>query len=475
MSRMPRPPASFRKKVFGLLAILALAALLRLFGLNAEFWFDEIVTVQYQVRKPVAELIGQYESANNHVLNSLLSYACVAVGGERPWVVRLPAVLFGIAGVWAFYFVSRLFWERHVALLGTFLFAVSYHHVYYTQNARGYSAFVFFALLATGMLIRLLRVEHGRWTTGYGLGYAVALGLGTYALLLMGFVLLGHACALLAGRRWRALLWLGAGVLLALLFYAPMAPGLAAYYREHPSYTGHPVFSLAFAHELRPLAVPLVIGGLVVPLLLARLARGQPLVGALLLLPLVFTVLLTVLRGQGVHPRSFIYGLPLGYLFLTAALEWAWLRFRPMAWAGVALIAVVSLVLLGRYYPLPKQGFLQGLDYIARHRGPNDDRIGLSLGGKAARFYDPAVVLINSPEELEAWLQEAKYPTWVLYTFEQDLRGSEPALHDWVTSATVRQATFPGVIGDGAVHVHLWLPAETPGKIQALMSPDRKR
>ncbi|MFN2507470.1 MAG: glycosyltransferase family 39 protein, partial [Chthoniobacterales bacterium] len=69
-------------------------------------------------------------------MNSLLAHAASAIFGERPWTVRLPSVVFGIAGVWAFYFVARQIWQRGVALSGTFLFAVSYHHIYYTQMAR---------------------------------------------------------------------------------------------------------------------------------------------------------------------------------------------------------------------------------------------------------------------------------------------------------------------------------------------------
>ena len=38
------------------------------------------------------------------------------------------------------------------------------------------------------------------------------------------------------------------------------------------------------------------------------------------------------------------------------------------------------------------------------------------------------------------------------------MRQSAPELYDWLMTATTHQATFPGVIGDGAVHVRLWLP-----------------
>jgi uncharacterized membrane protein len=42
--------------------------------------------------------------------------------------------------------------------------AVSYHHIFFSQNARGYSAALFFALATSGLLIRALWDDRGwRW------------------------------------------------------------------------------------------------------------------------------------------------------------------------------------------------------------------------------------------------------------------------------------------------------------------------
>ncbi|HEY6120007.1 MAG TPA: glycosyltransferase family 39 protein, partial [Pyrinomonadaceae bacterium] len=419
---------------------------------------DEIATVIGYVRLPAHEIMQRYETANNHVMNSLLAHASAAIWGERPWAIRLPSIIFGIAGVWAFYFLARQIWAGRMALLGTFMFAVSYHHVYYTQNARGYSAFVFFALLATGLLLRLLRTDATQSTLRYAVAYTVAVGLGMYALLLMVFVVLGHGCVLLLARRWGALGWLLAGIALALLLYAPMTQSLIAYFSERPSETGQLLFSTAFAREIKPIVLLLVVGAIVMPALLWRLARRQPLAAGLLVLPLMFNIVVPAWRGQGMHPRSLIYGLPVAYFFLMEGMDWARLRSRWIPWIVVSVVTIVSLVMLGRYYPLPKQGFQQALTYIAAHRGPTDNRIGLTLGGKAARFYDPSLVLIEDSGQLHQWLKTAHNPTWILYTFENDMRQSAPELYDWLMTATTHQATFPGVIGDGAVHVRLWLP-----------------
>jgi hypothetical protein len=153
-------------------------------------------------------------------------------------------------------------------------------------------------------------------------------------------------------------------------------------------------------------------------------------------------------------------------------MDWARQRFRWILWVVVAAVTVISLVMLARYYPLPKQGFQQALTYVAAHRGSTDHRIGLTLGGKAARFYDPTWEVIEDSSQLQRWLKTADRPTWVLYTFENELRRASPELYYWLMTSTTYQARFPSVIGDGVVYVRLWLPSGRQGS-SAFVTPPR--
>ncbi len=438
-------------------AILALAALLRLINANADLWYDEIITVIYFVRTPLVTVVSTYGFANNHVLNSALMNVAASIIGTDPWVLRLPAILFGIAGVWAFWLVARQIWPRPPALLGTLLFAVSYHHIYYSQSARGYSAFLFFTLLATGCLLRLL--ERGKTTSRMNeIGYCVALALGLYSMLLTTFVVAAHASALLILRRWRALAWLAAGVGMAIMLYAPMGASLVAYYRTNPGETGYRLLSWEFARAMAPVAPLLLVAGAILLPLAGRLARRQPLAAALLLAPALFNLLIPLVRGQGVYPRSFIYLLCLGYLLVTEVLDWAMSRRSRLSWAGavVVIIIAMSCVKLAPYYSLPKQAFRQALAYVDQHARPSDQRVGLTLGGKAARFYDPDVVLVETGRQLRALTSNSDRPAWVLTTFHNELRSNAPDLYEWLRTETSQRAEFAGVIGDGNVYVHYW-------------------
>ena len=78
------------------------------------------------------------------------------------------AVLFGIATVPALYWLARPIMKGWQALAVAFLTAVSYHHVWFSQNARGYSAYLLFCVLATGALWRLITdPPQRRWIALY--------------------------------------------------------------------------------------------------------------------------------------------------------------------------------------------------------------------------------------------------------------------------------------------------------------------
>jgi 4-amino-4-deoxy-L-arabinose transferase-like glycosyltransferase len=147
-----------------LAAIIALAAVLRCISLGSDLWIDEITTIVDYRNMPTMQVIGSYLRSNNHLLNTLLMKAAIAVFGEHEWSARLPAMLFGVATIPVIYWVARLAMSRLASLGAALLLALSYHHIFFSQNARGYTAYLFFALLSTGALARgLQRDEMRQW------------------------------------------------------------------------------------------------------------------------------------------------------------------------------------------------------------------------------------------------------------------------------------------------------------------------
>ncbi|MFP5354733.1 MAG: hypothetical protein ACLGIK_06190, partial [Gemmatimonadota bacterium] len=137
-----RPNAIWRWGAAGVV-LVALGA--RLIGVNSGLWIDEIYSLVHSFRAPVRGILTEYWADNHHPLYALLAHASRAAFGEAPWSVRLPAVLFGVAAIPALLALGVRVASRGEALLASLLLTVSYHHVWFSQNARGYSAIAFFA------------------------------------------------------------------------------------------------------------------------------------------------------------------------------------------------------------------------------------------------------------------------------------------------------------------------------------------
>jgi len=88
----------------------------------------------------------------------------------------------------AFYRLPRRFSSPWEVLLAGALLAVSYHHVFFSQNARGYTAFLFFALLSTDLFLTVLEAVRRRTL----LVYAGVAALTTYAQPFGLFLPMGH-------------------------------------------------------------------------------------------------------------------------------------------------------------------------------------------------------------------------------------------------------------------------------------------
>src|SRR5262245_29910067 len=151
-----------RRPILWLLAITAVAAALRAYGIGSDLWLDEITTVLDYRNVSAFQIVTTYTSSNNHLLNTLMVQAMVRAFGPAEWAVRFPAAAFGIAGIPAAYALARVALRRRESLLAAFLVAVSYHHIFFSQNGRGYTALLFWSTLGTLFFLRGLTRDRAR-------------------------------------------------------------------------------------------------------------------------------------------------------------------------------------------------------------------------------------------------------------------------------------------------------------------------
>jgi len=390
-------PVADRDTAIWLGGLLLVALILRLIALNAGLWLDEMLTNVLYARQPLAQILSTYDSENQHLLYSVLARLSFLGFGESAWALRLPAVLFGVASLAALYAFGRHVAGRREALLATALLTFSYHHVWFSQNARGYTGLLFWTLLSSWLLLRAFEVPSvTRW-----LQFAGAAALGVFTHLTMLFVIAGQGAAYFlhillspGGRRedrGRGLLagFAGAGVATVIL-HAPVLPKvLHTVQHETSAATAlwqNPLWTVMEA--LRVLQVGalggafLVAGAVLVGAGLISYAKERPVVIELLLLPALLGAAVVVGMGHHLWPRFFFFAAGFGALVvvrgglvLGRALG-RLLRLADRQRERLALMAPVGMIVLSAAsVPLaygPKQDYRAALDYVESHRAPGD-------------------------------------------------------------------------------------------------------
>jgi mannosyltransferase len=163
--------------VIFVVTLIVIGTGLRFYRIDTGLWFDEILTLLDSVRSPLTRILTHFPGNNDHPLYSVLAHLSVSRFGESPWALRLPSALFGVATIPLLYAVGLAISDRREAAAAATILTVSYHHVWFSQNARGYTALLFCVLLATYVLIRWL--DTGR--RGFLVSYAVVTAVGSYA------------------------------------------------------------------------------------------------------------------------------------------------------------------------------------------------------------------------------------------------------------------------------------------------------
>jgi hypothetical protein len=483
------------------LGLTLFGAALRIYRLDSDLWIDEIGSFQYAMSVTAAELVRKFSSPNQHLMNSLLERISVAALGEHDWSIRLPAVVFGIATVPAMYWLARPIMRGWQSLAVSFLTAVSYHHIWFSQNARGYAGYLLFSALATGTLWRVIHTPRRRWIAAYVVTAVLALA----SLIIAAFMLIAHV--VLAGvgvlrQRKRGVLVeplvrrlvaaFGFTLLGSLVLYGPTAIELLrvvgkAYVREGTGF--HPVSLEFFTETLRGLAVgfgPLALVGaipflaLVVVGTVSLLRRGWLIVLSFVI-PLGMMAALVVAAGWLTSPRFFILVVPLAFLVAVESLDLVAQRlarlvsgepartrvYGALAAGAVAVCAIALSLGLRWYYAVPKQPFRATIAAFQQKAGPNDALVAVYQADRGFDLYTHRLGLTGQNRYF--WTRTvggfdslgtalAGRRMWVATTFERAFRVEYPTLWSRVENGWTRVQTLPATVGNG--EITLWKPKQ---------------
>jgi len=135
--------------------ILALAFLLRIYGLNQSLWLDEAISATVVKNHSYSYIWSVFVLSDTHPpLYYILLKFWSGIFGYWEIALRLPSVFFGLATVYFVYRITIEF-DKKAAFLAGLLAATSGLLIYYSQEVRAYSLTTFLvALLALLFLKR---------------------------------------------------------------------------------------------------------------------------------------------------------------------------------------------------------------------------------------------------------------------------------------------------------------------------------
>ncbi|HSK18839.1 MAG TPA: glycosyltransferase family 39 protein [Longimicrobiales bacterium] len=465
-----------RAELVALGFFLVIALVLRLHDLGAGLWHDEIATLIHNVRAPLGSVVTNFESQNNHPLYSLLAKLSLLAFGDTPAALRLPAVLFGVGSIGAVYWFGLHVARPREALTAAGLLSVSYHHVWFSQNARAYTALLFFALIGTALCLRMCRaplVPNRRIT----IAYAAVMTLALYSHLTAGVILGTHAliwaAAALRTGQVRAAIRSGqaTGFILAgflsLLLYAPglsaIATGLGGSGPKVDIAWKDPLWMIAetargLAQGIPGGIVTLAFGALVPVVGAVDYFRRDRIATALMVLPVLITAGLLLATAHNLWPRFFFFAGGFAVLILVRGVfRLARLHRRRgevLAVGASVLLLAGSVLLLPRAYG-PKQDYTGALEYVMAQRGPDDTVATVGIVGFTYQSY---LGVDWPPVESEMELRNlaaAPAAVWLVYSMPELIAARSPELWHVIERDFRTAAVFQGTLAGGAIHVRV--------------------
>jgi hypothetical protein len=460
--------------------ILLLAFFMRLYSLNSGLWLDEIITFVRYARLSFGEIITTFDSENQHFLYSVLSHMSFLTFGENAWALRLPAVLFGVASILALFLLGRTVASTQEALLAAALMAFSYHHVWFSQNARGYTGLLFWTLLSSWLFVRGLEENRPNiWIL-----YAWATAFGIYTHMTMVFVTVGqfliYLILLISRRnddwtgRWNGIL-LGypLAATLSFLLHSFVIPQILVTIggteQSVVDAWKNPIWTLM--EISRGLEVSFA-GGVIASGAFILFGTGlwgyfreKPIMVGLMLLPSIIGASIVLAIGHHLWPRFFFFAMGFGTLIVIRGImilsEFAIKFLRKPSQQNKKLGIVVSLGLIlvsSLSIPFaygPKQDYGGALTYVETNRRPGDAVVTVNLTTLTYQeYYQTGWQSISSLEDLDN-IRSQSGRTWLLYTFPPVLEAMHPDIMENIKSDFVLVEKFEGTVRGGTVFICL--------------------
>lgn len=439
--------------------------------LSEGLWFDEIRLITEFTRLPLGELLSTYGSDNNHPLYTVLAWFSTTAFGESIWALRLPALVFGMLSLVALAKLATLVLGRKKAVLITMLAAISYHHIWFSNNARGYTALLFFTLTATHELICLLD-DRGRERL---LTYSLSLALATWVHTTGVFIGMAHLVVVLfmSGRsRPRGILGLMMATFFSLCLHAPILGDMIAFlggddgFQRVTSSWTNPLWTINEALRTFGIApwLGLVAGAIAcffTVIGLKKLSRIDRRLPYLFFLPAVFGTLTMLLLERNIWPRFYFnllgFFLIVGILCIDFCVEIVdRLLHRPRLTYALAIstVCLAFLFILPPALVTPKQNYPAAAEYLDKRQSEGAKVITVGLAVKPYEaYYKKPYEGVDQVGRLQEIMSSSK-EVYAVDTLSTYLRSRTPDLAAMLDDRFEVVSTFPGTVGGGELTIY---------------------
>lgn len=151
-----------------LLAILLIGSFLRIYRLNFKgLWLDEILTI---IPAKSNTISGVLASTSVYNISPPLDFIIVHFFlqfGNNDFITRLPSALFGILSIVLIFIVAKSLFGTKEGMISALLLSIAPMHIWYSQEARMYSLFVFLSLLSILFFYKAIVADEKKMWYGF--------------------------------------------------------------------------------------------------------------------------------------------------------------------------------------------------------------------------------------------------------------------------------------------------------------------
>jgi hypothetical protein len=401
-----------------------LALPFRLLPLGRGLGEDELFTaVNFVEVSSLRKTVSDSGAFNNHIGYSLLARTAEALFGRSEKILRLPALLLGLASIAVTFLLCEPFVGTRFALLASLLLAVSPPHIDWSVQARGYSGMILFASLSSYLFFRLLQRASRRDVLLFVIANVAGVYIHLYSVFVVTTQLLMVAYLVLRERvTGRHCINAGSTRLLTMCFAAIAAGSVIVYFPALPSFAhalvgrGRSTFNeglfWAVLMELSGTGNSITTVVMALAAMAGCVALRRRSSDSLIYVLALFLgpfLLMWFIRPFSLHPaRYFVYWLPFYVLLVVSGLSLAWAaggkrilqRKIVGAIAAIAMLTVVLNWLLTWRNWVADEGYREVSEAAEHNAGP--EAVFCAIGGSRTiwRYY------IKKPIATPASLEE---------------------------------------------------------------------